>query len=61
MSALPPKADIRGANSNVRFVPITDVAWSAPNRAQNPLPPNEFDFNPLHPVCIVVRPQTRKN
>ena len=28
MSALPPKADIRGANRNVRFVPEADIAPS---------------------------------
>jgi hypothetical protein len=28
MSALPPKADIRGAKRNVRFVPIADIRTS---------------------------------
>ena len=28
MSALPPKADMCGANTNVRFVPIADIAPS---------------------------------
>jgi hypothetical protein len=28
-SALPPKADIRGYECNVRFVPIADIAWIA--------------------------------
>ena len=27
MSALPPKADIRGCQSNVRLVPIADIIW----------------------------------
>ena len=28
MSALPPKADMCGATSDVRFVPEADIAWA---------------------------------
>jgi hypothetical protein len=28
MSALPPKADIRQSNSDVRFVPIADIGFT---------------------------------
>jgi len=60
MSALPPKADMCGASRYVRSGPKADIG-KVSNRAHNPPSPNEFDFSPLHPVGLVVRPQTRKD
>ena len=57
----PPKSDIFPSEWHVRFAPKAVIPWPVSNRAQNPLPPNEFDYSSLHPVCLVVRPQTRKD
>jgi hypothetical protein len=41
MSALPPIADIRGAKTNVRFVPIADIGRPAMAATTAPPAPNE--------------------
>ena len=35
MSALPPKADMCGANGDVRFGPIADIRWANADSASN--------------------------
>ena len=35
MSALPPKADMCGANTDVRFGPIADIRWANADSASN--------------------------
>jgi hypothetical protein len=54
MSALPPKADIRGAKRDVRFVPIADI-WSRGQATQLAQPtPNQISQKKIVMIDIPV-------